>query len=111
MTVSEILNLYQNSPKTGQVIDVLKNDDIERLHLKGLVGSQRSFLAAAVYQAMRGTHIFILPDKESAAYFHNDLESLFVERDMEYSKRRVLIFPTSYKRPYEIETTDRKSVV
>lgn len=111
MTVSEILHLYQNNPKTGQVIDVLENDDLERLHLKGLVGSQRSFLAASVYQAIRGTHIFILPDKESAAYFHNDLESIFVERDMEYSKRRVLIFPTSYKRPYEIETTDSSNVL
>jgi len=111
LTVSEILHLYQNNPKTGQVIDVLENDDLERLHLKGLVGSQRSFLAASVYQAIRGTHIFILPDKESAAYFHNDLESIFVERDMEYSKRRVLIFPTSYKRPYEIETTDSSNVL
>jgi transcription-repair coupling factor (superfamily II helicase) len=75
------------------------------------VGSQRAFLAASVYQAIRGTHIFVLPDKEIAAYFHNDLESIFVEKDMEYTKRRVLFFPTSYKRPYEIETADSSNVL
>ena len=111
MTVSEILNIYQNSPKTGHIASLLDNKNIERLHLKGMVGSQRSFVAASVFQAIRGTHVFILPDKESAAYFHNDLESIFAERDMEYSKRHVLFFPTSYKRPYEVEKPDSSNVL
>jgi len=111
LTVSEILNLYQNNPKTGQITGLLKSDDIERLQLKGMVGSQRAFLAASIYQAIRGTHIFVLPDKEIAAYFHNDLESIFMEKDMEYAKRRVLFFPTSYKRPYEIESADSSNIL
>ncbi|OQX80275.1 MAG: transcription-repair coupling factor [Bacteroidetes bacterium 4484_276] len=111
MTVSEILNIYQNNPKTGQISSLLDSKNVERLHLKGMVGSQRSFVAASVFQAIRGTHVFILPDKESAAYFHNDLESIFAERDMEYSKRHVLFLPTSCKRPYEIGKTDSSSVL
>jgi len=111
LTVSEILNIYQNNPKTGQISSLLDSKNVERLHLKGMVGSQRSFVAASVFQAIRGTHVFILPDKESAAYFHNDLESIFAERDMEYSKRHVLFLPTSCKRPYEIGKTDSSSVL
>ena len=111
MTVSEILRIYQGSAKTIQLVNLLKAEEIERIHLSGMAGSQRSFLASSVYQSMRGTHVFVLPDKEIAAYFHNDLESIFVEKDMEYSKRKVLFFPTSYKRPYEIESADSSNVL
>jgi transcription-repair coupling factor (superfamily II helicase) len=71
----------------------------------------RAFVAASLVQILKGNQIFVLPDKETAAYFHNDLESLFGERDLEYSKRKVLFFPTSYKRPYEIERTDSSNVL
>jgi transcription-repair coupling factor (superfamily II helicase) len=111
LTVSEILKIYQGSTKTIQLVNLLKAEEIERVHVAGMVGSQRSFFAASIYQSMRGTHVFVLPDKEIAAYFHNDLESIFVEKDMEYSKRRVLFFPTSYKRPYEIESADSSNVL
>ena len=40
----------------------------------GLVGSARSLCASAVIQQTPGNHIFILDDKEQAAYFLNDLE-------------------------------------
>ena len=61
-----------------------------RLHLKGLSGSSRSFAAAAVYDVTSAVHFFILPDKESAAYFYNDLEQILDEKDHELDKKRVL---------------------
>lgn len=74
-------------------------------------GSEAAFLATAVISLVKGTQVFILPDKETAAYFHNDLECLLGESDLEYSKRKVLFFPTSYKRPYEIENPDSNNIL
>lgn len=111
MTSNEILTWYAESPALRQVAEQLLDERVKRLHINGSKGSMRSFVAASLVQLLKGNQIFVLPDKESAAYFHNDLESLFGERDMEYSKRKVLFFPTSYKRPYEIERTDSSNVL
>ncbi len=111
MTVNDILEIFQQSKNTEALAAQIAGGDVQRVHLSGLRGSARAFVAASAVRRMKGTHIFVLPDKESAAYFHNDLESLFGEKDMEYSKRKVLFFPTSYKRPYEIENTDRSNIL
>ncbi|MFP4470799.1 MAG: transcription-repair coupling factor [Bacteroidales bacterium] len=111
MTVHDIIALFQQSKKTTELITHLQEGALQRIHLSGVKGSSRAFVAAAMIATMKGTHIFVLPDKESAAYFHNDLESLFGEKEMEYSKRKVLFFPTSYKRPYEIEKTDNSNIL
>ena len=48
-----------------------------RIQWKGLVGSARPLLSLTVAQQVPGTHLFILSDKEEAAYFLNDFEGLF----------------------------------
>ncbi|GJQ07569.1 transcription-repair-coupling factor [Capnocytophaga cynodegmi] len=46
----------------------------------------------------------MLSDKEEAAYFLNDLESLLGDE-------QVIFFPDSYRRPYQIEDTDNANVL
>src|SRR5690606_17773096 len=48
--------------------------------------------------------LLVMPDKEEAAYYLNDLEQLVGEQD-------VLFYPGSYRRPYEIEETDNANVL
>ncbi|MFV1965979.1 MAG: preprotein translocase subunit SecA, partial [Pirellulaceae bacterium] len=48
----------------------------QKVALKGLVGSSAVLFANGVLQQSSGIHIFILGDKEEAAYFLNDLEAL-----------------------------------
>ena len=60
---------------------------------------------------MGGQHLIVCADKEDAAYFYNDLESLLGERGMDYSKKQVLFYPTSYKRPYEPEKADNTYIL
>ena len=43
------------------------------LHLKGLAGSSPAIVLACALQATGGTSVIVLPDKETAAYFRNDL--------------------------------------
>lgn len=111
MNTAEILELYAGNSQVRQLAETLMQEQPQRVHLSGSKGSQRAFVAASVMQILKGTQVFVLPDKESAAYFHNDLESLFGERDKDYNRRKVLFFPTSYKRPYEIEKPDASNIL
>jgi len=66
--------------------------------MKGLVGSSASLTAAAVCSAFPAVHLFILPDKVSSAYFYNDLEQIFDERNLETDRKKVLFFPSSFRK-------------
>ncbi len=85
----------------------------EHRHLlfSGLTGSSRALYAAFLSEHICDQHVFICADKESAAYFYNDIENLFHESQADYSKKKVLFYPASYKRPYEPEKADRSSVL
>ena len=48
-----------------------------RVHWKGLVGSSKAICSATLSEQVPGHHLFILNDKEEAAYFLNDLESFY----------------------------------
>ncbi len=111
MTVSDIIDLYRINPKIGKIAGFVQQTPSSRLHLVGLKGSEPAFVAATMMQMAHRVHIFVLPDKETAAYFHNDLESIFGEKEMEYAGRKVLFFPTSYKRPYEIQHPDSSNLL
>lgn len=76
-----------------------------KIHWTGLVGSSRAICAGAVAEQTPGNHVFILEDKEQAAYFLNDLEGLYPERN------NIVFYPASYRVPYELEKTDNANVV
>lgn len=65
-------------------------EESQSLHFKNLVGSSASIYIANLVNTLNKTHLIILPDKEQAAYFHNDL-TLF-------TNKKAYFFPTSYKR-------------
>ena len=70
-------------------------------------GSATAIMMAAVFdQAGKQQHLAVLPDKEQAAYFYNDLEALLDDAALDHNKKRVLFYPTTYKRPYEPEKLD-----
>jgi transcription-repair coupling factor (superfamily II helicase) len=76
-----------------------------KLHWKGLVGSAKALFSSVVAQQVPGVHLFVLADKEEAAYFLNDLEGLFP------SDKRLFFYPASYRVPYQQEQTDNANVV
>ncbi|MCB2406867.1 transcription-repair coupling factor [Hymenobacter sp. BT178] len=76
-----------------------------RLHLRGLVGSQDAVLAAALHQEFPDQHhLFILHDRDEAAYFLADLQHLVPDEEP-------LMFPSSYKRPYAFDETENANVL
>ena len=77
----------------------------------GLTGSAKAFAVEELFREKGGQHLVICTSKEDAAYFYNDLEALFGEREMDYSKKQILYYPTSYKRPYEPERPDNTYIL
>lgn len=95
------VSYYKNDARISQLVGCL--NDNKDVFCKGVAGSAKAFVVAAVFGKLGGQHFVICPDKENAAYFYNDLENIFGERETDYAKKTVLFYPTSYKRPYEPE--------
>jgi transcription-repair coupling factor (superfamily II helicase) len=104
MEIKKFLALFREFSPIEQTAKVLA-DKTARVHWKGLVGSSRSLCAATTADQTPGNHVFILSDKEEAAYFLNDLEGLYPEN------KRILFYPASYRVAYQIEETDNANVV
>lgn len=114
MTLREVLERFETDSRTGKINSVLGGALPSRFQLRGLAGSSASFVSAAATKLSSQSHLFILPDKEIAAYFFNDLESLLGElrEDGEtVTQIPVLFFPSSYRRPYQVEETDNANVL
>ncbi|WP_118974097.1 transcription-repair coupling factor [Taibaiella koreensis] len=92
MNLQTLLGFYQNDIRTKQIAAGLSLPDPKmRLNLRNLKGSSLNFIATAVWQQSQANHVFVLNDREEAAYFHNDLESLTQALDICY-------FPDSFKK-------------
>lgn len=110
MNVPDLLQLYSEDSLVRLITEQLnrKSADPVRVQIKGLAGSLDAVLAAAVYQLQPATHLYILPDREEASYFFNDLQNLL--RQTERSPE-VLLFPMSYKKPYQYEEIENANVL
>lgn len=76
-----------------------------------MAGSADAIVAASVFARKEPLFLIVLTEKEEAAYFFNDLENLLGEQDIPFHKKKVLFFPTTYRRPYELEKTDNTNVL
>ncbi|WP_394331854.1 transcription-repair coupling factor [Flavobacterium sasangense] len=72
--------------------------------MTGLVGSSLSFVAHSLFKKSELPFLILFSNKEEAAYYLNDLEQLINTED-------VLFYPSSYRRPYQIEETDNANVL
>ncbi len=89
----------------------MKAKDRVAARAEGLAGSSAAVIAAASTQKVSKSFLFLLPDKESAAYFFNDLENLLNERDKAYENRTTFFFPSSYKKPGRSEEEDKGGIL
>jgi len=111
LNLNELIQVFRSEKNSEQIVNTLQNYDRSRIQLKGLIGSSRALVSAGVFNEISGVHLFILPDKETAAHFFNDLENIYDERSLDYSKKKILFYPTSYKRQYDIEDPDNVNLL
>ena len=111
VNTQQLLSIFRNETAAARIATALKSEAPLRFHFQGLHGSATALQAAAILKEHQGIHLFILPDKESAGYFYNDMESLFEEGKLSFDKRHILFFPMSYHRPYRVEEKENSNVV
>lgn len=98
-----LINSFSNNKNQKALEEKLLKDNA-CLHLKGSVGSGISFILANCFERVGKTMLFICEDREKAAYQLNDFERIFEDKN-------VLFFPSSYRKPYQTETTDNANVL
>ncbi|MEI6696756.1 MAG: transcription-repair coupling factor [Bacteroidota bacterium] len=111
MQTLDLTKLYAGDKRVSGLSSLLLKEKALRYTIKGLSGSALSLIAHAVVKQSHGIHLFILSDKEKAAYFYNDLENLSGETDFDYGNKNILFYPTSYKRPYQVEAVENANVL
>ena len=93
MSVKDLLEQYQNTPRLFQLTDRLSFAQSQKIYLKNLQGSSSQVVVAAAFlhpSCSQLNHLIVLNDAEEAAYFHNTLENLTEALDIFY-------FPSSFK--------------
>lgn len=103
LNIKDLFQYYKTDDRIQSLARVLTTGKNTHVHLKGLVGSSDTFVALALYFLQKSPMLFVLPDREEAVYFMNDLENL--------SEKEVLLFPSSYRKPFDISNTDSASVL
>ncbi|MBN2212836.1 MAG: transcription-repair coupling factor [Bacteroidales bacterium] len=103
MTLEAIIHKTERHPNFAAFINSLSSVK-KRFALKGLAGSSGSVFTSAVIRRIKGIHLFILPEKDDAAYYYNDLVSLLGEHN-------ILFFPSSYKRSVQYGQPDNANII
>ncbi|HBK83329.1 MAG TPA: transcription-repair coupling factor, partial [Flavobacterium sp.] len=98
---TDIAHSYSKSAKVSILAEVLAQQN-QKIHAKGLIGSSISFVIKALFEKTELPFLLLFNDKEEAAYYLNDLELLINTND-------VLFYPSSYRRPYHLETAGEET--
>lgn len=104
MNIADLKKSFQNLSQIDASANELQFAE-KTIQWKGLVGSSKAMCASALAHQVPGHHLFILNDKEEAAYFLNDLQSIYPD------SKHILFFPDSAKSPYQKEEIDNANVV
>ncbi|HEX6227570.1 MAG TPA: transcription-repair coupling factor [Chryseolinea sp.] len=103
MRVIDFLDIYRADGFIQTVAAAIKTSEKNNIQLKGLSGSLDAVILASIFKIHPQNYIVVLHDKEEAAYFQNDLQNLL--------SREILLFPMSYKRPYEYDEIENANVL
>jgi len=103
LSKQNIVKIYEQNVKVKQVAQLIEKPN-HHFQLSNLVGSSLSFIISECFKKAEKPFLFICTDKEEAAYYLNDFESLINDKD-------VLFYPGSYRRPYQIEEVDNANVL
>ncbi len=104
MNLQALLGSYRNDNRVKQLAEGIALPDPQHFFIAGLTGSAAAMTAAAVWDRTAVNHVFVLRDREEAAYFQNDLESLTGALDIFY-------FPDSFKKSGDFSAMNNSHVM
>ncbi len=104
VALNELISSYRQHPSSYKLLRLLTGNNNQKVQCSGLSGSSGSLVAAAVIPQLSGVHLIVLPEKEAAAYYYNDLVNLL-------GSDPVLFFPSSFKRSVHYNQIDNGNVI
>ncbi len=104
MEAKELLKLFQAHPVVQKITRRLRERPGIKVKLENGIGSIVSFVGANVEREMGSLQLFVMNDKEEAAYFYNDLLTFFDEENVRF-------LPSSYRRAGNFEDKDNDSIL
>jgi transcription-repair coupling factor (superfamily II helicase) len=101
---SDLLASVRSKPQVQKLNDLLNSPTRQNIFLKGMAGSMPSFTLSSYFINNNSRSIIILPEREEAAYFFNDLENII-------GQGNVLFFPSSLKKSYGFPRADNTNIL
>lgn len=94
-----LTDIYTNSQLVEQLNSLLHKGE-DRIHANGMTGSLSAVVAStlALLNPDRN-QLVITGNKEEAYYLVNDMEIMLEESNLDIDQKRVLLFPSSYRKP------------
>jgi transcription-repair coupling factor (superfamily II helicase) len=103
LKASDFLSIYRADGLIKTLAAGIKAPKNKNVRIKGLSGSLDAITVSAAFKLHPQDYLIILQDREEASYFQNDLQNLL--------DREVLLFPMSYKRPYEFIEIENANIL
>jgi transcription-repair coupling factor (superfamily II helicase) len=104
MKESEIIKIFSDHPVLLSLIKAVEDSGLHRITAEGLYGSSKAIAVAEAFLSTMSIYLVIIPEKEDAAYFYNDLVALLGDES-------VFFFPSTYKRSVQYEQTEPANIV
>lgn len=111
MMIDEEITHLLHSPQQVRLREFFENGKRgQKFQLLGLSGSSLAMAIAPMFSQLSSNQVFILPDRESSAFFYHDVEKLLNDVNRPLEQKCVHYFPASYRRPYDIEEVDNANI-
>lgn len=110
MSIEDIIKMYEKLPQGGAFLDILGNNSVHDVFLRGLMASATPVFFASLAKKCSSPFIFILDDADEAGYFYNDLRAALSSSQKE-GKESVFFFPSGYKRAVKYGQKDNASEI
>ena len=104
MKIEDLEKVYAKLPQVAALANEIGKSGARRIFLEGLLGSSAPMLFGSLSSKCSAPLLFILQDSEEAGYFYHDLTQLL-------GTRRVLFFPSSYRRAIKYGQLDSASQI
>lgn len=104
MELTDFLHLYRSHPSLTGLKELLATAGAKKISVSGLSGSSATVAFSVLREMVAYQALFILNDREEAAFFYDDLQSLGREEEL-------LFFPSSYKRNIWHDHIDNENLI
>lgn len=104
MKENVLTDYFDSHPGLADLLESINSAETGGITVSGLTGSSKALAVSKIFRETQLMHVVIIPEKEDAAYFYNDLVALLGDDS-------VFFFPSTYKRSVLYEQTEPANIV